>query len=514
MKKSLLLVAAFLAVFFYIAASPVAADETEAAGKKLGFGFAPGLIPDKDFAGGQLIVGIRQGANANNIIKASSALGAKAVRRIEGAVLLRFPNEEAAKKAVYAMAARGDVRFVERNGIMKIPPKPILPDLEGIKSSFLNTDAGSQYVSSDPGTGYQWHHTVIRKTAALPALSATPPTVAVIDTGVDYTHKDLAGKVILGKNCVDDNFDPFDEHGHGTHVAGIIAAKSGNSAYGEGVCPNCKILAIKVLDASGSGTHFDVACGMEYARTASTTPATRVVNMSLGGQNSSLIETEVANLKAANIALVASAGNSNTTNAYYAYPGADPNTALRVMATTQNDCRAYFSNFSPSGKPTQYNIAAPGWYILSTALQEGFVAMSGTSMSAPVVAGAAALVWGQIPSLTMDDLVARLVNNGKSVSCGFAAATPRLDVQKAITGVPETGIIGRILDPATGQTPSPSAYINTKLYSGSTLLSSDAANKGGLYEMTGLSEGANRTLRAMRKGYMNARIRTGIAIKS
>ena len=151
--------------------------------------------------------------------------------------------------------------------------------------------------------------------------------------------------------------------GHGTHVAGIIGAKVGNHIYGEGVCPNCKILAVKVLDATGFGSFFDVADGMHYAHTVVTTPATKVINMSVGGANSALIATEVSHIKAAGKVLVASAGNDNLTSTANAFPGADPNTALRVMATEENDCRTLFSNFSPAAAPTQYNIAVPGFHI-------------------------------------------------------------------------------------------------------------------------------------------------------
>ena len=124
---------------------------------------------------------------------------------------------------------------------------------------------------------------MIRKTASLGTLSTTPPTIAIIDTGVDYTHSDLAGKVIRGKNCIHDDFDPFDDHGHGTHVAGLAAATAANGQYGEGVSHFSKILAIKVLNDAGSGTFFQVACGMHFGHQASTSPPTRVGNMSIRG---------------------------------------------------------------------------------------------------------------------------------------------------------------------------------------------------------------------------------------
>src|SRR4030043_1205766 len=388
---------------------------------KLGYGFEKGLIAGKDYVSGQLIVGIKEGVGIQDISQAAQASGGKVAKSIKGAILLDFTSEQAAKDAVKKLIDRSDVTFIERNGFMSIPPTPVLPDLksqkkiklsmEDLNASSLSSETVSSEsmsalsVSTDPGTGYQWHHTVIRKTADLGTLSTTPPTVAVIDTGVDYTHPDLSGKVSLGKNCIADNNDPFDDNGHGTHVAGIIAAKSANGKYGEGVCPNCKILAIKVLGSDGAGTFFDVACGMQNARTKSTTPATKVINMSLGGPSSALVSTEVDAIKAAGKVLVAAAGNDNTKDITNAYPGADPDTALRVMANEDNDCRAWFSNFSPGGNPTQYNIAAPGWQILSTLPEAGYGAFSGTSQASPIVAGAAALVWGQSPSLTRDGVV-------------------------------------------------------------------------------------------------------------
>src|SRR4030043_146413 len=480
---------------------------------KLGYGFEKGLIAGKDYVSGQLIVGIKEGVGIQDISQAAQASGGKVAKSIKGAILLDFTSEQAAKDAVKKLIDRSDVTFIERNGFMSIPPTPVLPNLksqkkiklsmEDLNASSLSSETVSSEsmsalsVSTDPGTGYQWHHTVIRKTADLGTLSTTPPTVAVIDTGVDYTHPDLSGKVSLGKNCIADNNAPFDDNGHGTHVAGIITAKSANDKYGEWFWPNCKILAIKVLGSDGAGTFFDVACGMQNARTKSTTPATKVINMSLAGPSSALVATEVDAIKAAGKVLVAAAGNDNIIDITNAYPGADPDTALRVMATEDNDCRAWFSNFSPGGNPTQYNIAAPGWQILSTLPEAGYGTFSGTSQAAPIVAGAAALVWGEMTTPTRDNVVSAIVNNGKSTNCGFAASTKRVDVRKAILGTPETAIIGRILDPFTGKAPSsPITPTIASLYSGSTLQGSpDQTNTSGFYEITGIASGTNRTLK-------------------
>jgi hypothetical protein len=160
------------------------------------------------------------------------------------AVLLKFPTEDAAQAAQEGLAKRPDVQYVERNGIVE-----------------------GHAVSSDADVGLQWHHTVIRKTANLGTLPSAPPTIAVVDSGVDYNHPDLsaAGKVIKGPDYVNKDSDPMDDVGHGTHVAGIAAATAGNGQFGEGVSPNSKILAIKVLSSSDISTYFNVARGLAYA---------------------------------------------------------------------------------------------------------------------------------------------------------------------------------------------------------------------------------------------------------
>jgi subtilisin family serine protease len=503
--KHLFLVLPLIACLTYL--NPTLAAELIT--KKLGYGFDPGLVAGKDYVAGQLIIGVKEGMTTQALHQTVATLGGSVSKEIHGAaVLVEFPSETAAVIAVPSLSARPEVLFIERNGFLRIPPTPTQPNLKGGRTSrTAPSDGTALSVSNDAGTGHQWHHTVIRKTAILPALSATPPTVAVISTGVDYTHSDLSGKVFLGKNSVANNFDPFDDNGHGTHVAGLVAAKAANSIYGEGVCPNCKILAVKVVGANGSGTFFDVANGMHYAHLVVTSPVTRVLNMSIGGPNSALVALEVDHIKAAGKVLVVAAGNSNTTSTSNTFPGADPDTALRVTATEENDCRARFSNFSPAAIPTQYNIAAPGFNIYSTTPNEGFALNSGTSMASSIVAGAAALVWGRFPSLTRDQLTTRVVGTGKAINCGFAASTRRLDVRKAVLGTVETALVGRILDPFTGTSPNLNTTpTNVRLFFGATQLKVDGTNRGGSYEMTGLAPGA-RVLRGERAGYVNTALR-------
>src|SRR5215210_2556547 len=226
----------------------------------------PEQSTQRDFVPAERVVGLNEGVTntAQGIEQAAEASEGRVVDRLDDpknrAVLLKFPTEQAAQAAAEGLAKRPDVQYVERNGIVE----------------------GSA-VSSDPQVGLQWHHTVIRKTADLGTLPSAPPTIAVVDSGVDYNHPDLSGKVIKGPDYVNNDSDPMDDFGHGTHVAGIAAATAGNGQFGEGISPNSKILAIKVLNSSGFGTDFNLAQGLAYARTANTTPATKVINASLGG---------------------------------------------------------------------------------------------------------------------------------------------------------------------------------------------------------------------------------------
>jgi Subtilase family len=495
----------------------------------------PEQSTERDFAPAERVVGFNEGVTntTQGLEQAAQASGGRVVERLDDpknrAVLLEFPTEQAAQAAAEGLAKRPDVQYVERNGIVE-----------------------ATGVSSDPQVGFQWHHTVIRKTANLGTLPSAPPTIAVVDSGVDYNHLDLKDNIwtnpgevaangidddkngyvddVHGYDFVNGDGDPMDDipNSHGTHVAGIAAATAGNGQFGEGVSPNSKILAIKALSSGDISTYFNVAQGLAYARTAKTTPATKVINTSLCAdppEQTQLLADEVAAIKAAGKILVASAGNFNSsaptnvspaTNAVCSYPGSDPNTSLRVTATEEHDCRAFFSNFSPASNPTFYNIAAPGYNILSLTRNNGFRYASGTSMASPMVAGAAALVWGKTPSLTRGQVVNKLVSTGETTSCGFAAPTPRLDVRKALLGTSETAIVGQLLDPETGQAPdlfgAPPA--TAKLYSGDTLLKSDATNASGFYEMTGLRAGSGRKLKATRSGSVKGPLRKGISIVS
>jgi subtilisin family serine protease len=233
--------------------------------------------------------------------------------------------------------------------------------------------------------------------------------VAVLDTGVDYTHSALAGNYVGGWDFVDDDADPMDLHGHGTHVAGTIASTSGTYP---GIAPDAKIVALRVLGADGSGTFDDVELALQWVADHQQQYNIVAVNMSLGAGNFSsnpysFLENELVTLKGQGVFIATASGNS-----FYSYnsqPGlgypAISDNAVSVGAvwdgtfgqvtwasgaidySTAPDRITSFTQRS-----SQLDILAPGAFLTSTYLNGSWATLAGTSMAAPVVAGAAVLL--------------------------------------------------------------------------------------------------------------------------
>ncbi|MEW6308624.1 MAG: S8 family peptidase [Bacillota bacterium] len=215
--------------------------------------------------------------------------------------------------------------------------------------------------------------------------------VAILDTGIDLAHEDL--RVWGGANFISTATSYDDDHGHGTHCAGIVAALD-NGIGVIGVAPEAQLYAVKVLDDAGSGSWSTVAAGIEWA----ITNRMNVISMSLGGSvGSTTLEAACQKAWNAGILLVAAAGNSGTaagTTDTVNYP-AKYATVIAVAATDSADLRASWSSTGPT-----VELAAPGVNILSTYPGDSYETLSGTSMACPHVAGVAALVWRAHPTLT------------------------------------------------------------------------------------------------------------------
>ncbi|OPH51341.1 peptidase S8 [Paenibacillus ferrarius] len=215
----------------------------------------------------------------------------------------------------------------------------------------------------------------------------TPIVVAVVDTGVDLTHPDLVGNLVEGVNLLQPSKKPYDDNGHGTNVAGIIAASFNNDKGIAGIAPNAKIMPIKALEADGTGGEAKLGEGIKYA----VDHGAKIVVLSLGlNKYSDYLAGVVQYAEDHNVLLVAAVGNEGTS---VKYPAAYP-TVLAVGGVNANKQADSRSNYGP-----ELDLVAP-WDVYTTALGGGYQYQDGSSMSAPQVAGAAALVWGKYPGMS------------------------------------------------------------------------------------------------------------------
>jgi subtilisin family serine protease len=302
------------------------------------------------------------------------------------------------------------------------------------KQSGFGGGVSALVVADDPRKGEQWALGSAKveeaweylESSGHPAWGNRNIVVAVIDSGVDYTHEDLAGNMWVNAGEIPDNGqdddnngfvddvygadvvgslydhdgDPQDDNGHGTHVAGIIAAQGNNGIGIIGVAPNAQIMAIKAAQYSGRLTSTDISEAILYAYQQ----GADIINMSFGGSGRSVLEEEALAVAFSNAVLVASAGNSG----YYndpacgnqpspSYPAAHPY-VLGVMAESpssnpEGGYLAAFSNWDCTPRNgLEYEVMAPGVDILSTVPGDSYATWDGTSMAAPIVAGIAALV--------------------------------------------------------------------------------------------------------------------------
>jgi subtilisin family serine protease len=278
-----------------------------------------------------------------------------------------------------------------------------------------------------------WGINRIHAPAAWGTTQADGIKVAIIDTGIDLNHPDLAGRVDGGYSAITKTTNPQDyqdDNGHGTHVSGTVAGyHPANDGKGvNGVAPKARLYAVKVLDADGSGNLSDVIDGIVWAAKN----GMQVANMSLGApSDSDAMHNAVRYAKAEGLIIVAAAGNSGlTSNPGVGYPGAYPE-VITVAASDSNDHLAAFSSRGP-----QVKFIAPGVDIVSDKLGGGTVSFNGTSMATPHVTGLAAMAVSQgwtgltgpdgvlnqlvkaaspLPGLSTDEQGAGMIDAGKLV---------------------------------------------------------------------------------------------------
>lgn len=370
---------------------------------------------DREFAPGELLIKARPAVSTPQVVAATP--GSRALERLptQDVVRLRLPRDVSVAEAVDRYQKLSWVEFAEPNYY--------------VRSADL-TPNDSLY------PGFQdWYYDLVQGPTAWDSeTGSSTVVVAVLDTGLDLDHPDLDSKIVPGAafiTCIDDPQqpgpcdlhpspgcslpaanDPQDDSGHGTIVGGIVGAETNNGAGVAGTAWGVMLMPVKVLDCNGSGLQSDVAKGIDHA----VSNGADIINMSLAsGSGTQTLKNAVKSAHDADVTIVASSGNDGINQV--SYPAAYPE-VIAVGATDDPPDqlkRATFSNYGPA-----LDLVAPGVSICSTVWDNGYACGDGTSFSAPIVSGVAALLLSAHPTFTPDDVWLALTCSARDLgSSGF-----------------------------------------------------------------------------------------------
>lgn len=378
-------------------------------GSLLGAVVPGSAAPGPAITAGQILVKFRDSAGAAGVLRPHGLTDGPDVGST-GAHLITVPAGKELQ-LVEALGRNPVVEYAEPDYVVTPASDdtyfPSQYALQNTGQSFTNT-AGT--VTVPAGTT----DADVDAVEAWTVATGTGIKVAVLDSGVALDNPDITPKVVARVNYTTSRSND-DNYGHGTHVAGIVAATANNGIGVAGVCPGCSILAGKILSDTGAGSSSGLANGVNWA----VKNGAQVINMSLAVGASATLETAVNNAWNAGVVLVAAAGNGGNTSMNY--PGAYPN-VIAVGATDNNDKKASFSTYG-----AWVDVAAPGVSVYSTFPNHKFVLAreynrsqgydigSGTSMASPIVAAVAALARSTNPGGTPSDIRAKVESTTDTV---------------------------------------------------------------------------------------------------
>jgi subtilisin family serine protease len=393
------------------------------------------------FVPGRVLVKFRNGVSDAQGRAVAAGLGAQSTSVIPGAGVHVLSLPAGAENALLQnLQRRPDVAFAELDRI--VPPADVTPN--------------------DTYYGLEWALPRISAPAAWSVTTGSNAViVAVVDTGVDGTHPDLAPKMVAGWNVYNNNSDASDVYGHGTEVAGTAAAASNNGAGVASICWGCWIMPVRVSDSTGAATYSNIATGLSWAADH----GARVANISYIVTDSGTVTSAASYFQSRGGVVTAAAGNyaifdSTANNPYI----------ITVSATDSND-----QLYSWSNTGNNVDLAAPGC-VYTTTKGGGYSSACGTSFSAPIAAGAAALVLSVYPGLTPSQVTSQLEYTADDV--GPAGWDPsygwgRLNASRAVSGLSAspspspsdtTPPTVSITSPAAGATVSGTVTIQTSVW--------------------------------------------------
>ncbi|HSE24295.1 MAG TPA: S8 family peptidase [Pyrinomonadaceae bacterium] len=402
----------------------------------------------------EILVRFKPGTSDATINRITSQLNDRVEDRIENVTGLDaiddLDNENAAE-LVAQYSKMPEVEYAEENYQISLeavegPLVPVLPHDPQFSDQWALSNEGQRggKEGADISAPLAWATTTGRDNVV----------VAVLDSGVDYHHDDLANNMWVrpanmapyhdddlgtiddenGFDATEDNSDPMDDNGHGTHCAGIIGAEGSNDIGIAGVNWTVRIMPLKFMNAGGFGTTKDAIEAINYVIERKKAGVNvRIISASWGStQKSRALEDIIRRAYEEGILFVAAAGNSSTNNdrnPHYPSSYNVPN-VVSVAALDRNDQLASFSNYGPKSVA----IAAPGVDILSTWLGNEYEEKSGTSMATPVVAGVAALMLAHEPGLSVDELKKKLLTSVDKLDAlsGKVTSGGRINAAKAV----------------------------------------------------------------------------------
>lgn len=374
---------------------------------------------------GEVLVQFRRSASDADVQAALASVDAEDPEEIVNNLhVVEVPEGETIPGYIETLEEQPNVLFAQPNYVYYQADTNVVP------ASGLSEDRSPIDLPIDPPNdaylAYQWY---LAKIGAYTAWNTTMGDsgvrVAVLDTGADLDHPDLVGRIVAQTDVVDNDGSAEDDNGHGTHVAGIIAATANNNIGVAGVAPGVSLIIVDVFHIDGAGKHkattASIAAGIYYALEE----GADIINLSLGGYQVDTAERNAIDAAAAaGVMVVAAAGNDNTSATIY--PG-DLSSVICVTATGPNDERAPYSNYGPAkdiaapgGNGTYAKNEQPVGWMLSTYPMidpitgedtSGFAWVRGTSSAAPVVSGVVALMLSADPSLSVDDVKSKLYNS-------------------------------------------------------------------------------------------------------